>query len=176
MLYVQQSLGPNEQLVHVGRYHWMHTCAAFLSIFWGLLGSVLVIAGAVFAYKQLGKFPPDLNWLDAIRYLHPAIRLASFIVFLFGLFSFAHMMIVQATTEIAITNNRIIFKRGLIARQVGEMSIDRIEGVMILQSIPGRILNYGRLSIRGMGIGEVILPPIADPIKFRQAIEKARVI
>ena len=84
------------------------------------------------------------------------------------------MMVVKVTTEIAITNSRLIYKRGLIARQVGEMSVDRIEGVNILQSIFGRIFNYGRIAIRGMGIGEVILPPIEDAIALRQAIEKER--
>jgi len=54
------------------------------------------------------------------------------------------------------------------------MSIDRIEGVNVLQTVLGRIFNYGRLAVRGMGIGEVILPPIENPIAFRQAIEKAR--
>ena len=78
--------------------------------------------------------------------------------------------------EIAITNNRLVYKRGLIARQVGEISIDRIEGVNVLQTVFGRIYNYGRLAIRGMGVGEVVLPPIEDPITFRKAIEKARVI
>ncbi len=82
----------------------------------------------------------------------------------------------KATTEIAITNTRLVYKRGLVARHVGEMSIDRIEGVNVLQTILGRLLNYGRLAVRGMGIGEVILPPIEDPIAFRQAIEKARTI
>ena len=86
------------------------------------------------------------------------------------------MMVIKATTEIAITNTRLVYKRGLVARHVGEMSIDRIEGVNVLQTILGRIFNYGRLAIRGMGIGEVVLPPIEDPITFRQAIEKARAI
>lgn len=176
MLYVQQSLNPDEELVHIGKFHWIYTFNAFLSIFWGICGSVVVVAGSIFMYKQLGKFPPNLNWLDAVRYLHPGIRIFAFIVFVFGLFSFAQMMVIKATTEIAITNNRLVYKRGLIARQVGEMSIDRIEGVNILQSIFGRIFNYGRLAIRGMGIGEVILPPIEDPIAFRQAIEKARLL
>ena len=56
------------------------------------------------------------------------------------------------------------------------MSIDRIEGVNVLQTILGRLFGYGRLAIRGMGIGEVVLPPIEDPIAFRQSIEKARAI
>ncbi|MGQ0527119.1 MAG: PH domain-containing protein [Alphaproteobacteria bacterium] len=176
MLYVQQSLGPNEELVHVGQFHWMYTFNAFLSILWGIAGSLLVIIAAVFAYKQLGKFPANLDWVQAMQYLHPGIRIVSFVIFVFGLLGFAHKMVIRATTEIAITNSRIVFKKGLIARQVGELSIDRIEGVTILQSVCGRMFNYGRLAIRGMGIGEVVLPPISDPIMFRQAIEKARAI
>ena len=36
MLYVQQSLGPNEELVHIGRFHWMYTVGAFFGIAAGL--------------------------------------------------------------------------------------------------------------------------------------------
>ncbi|MFP4314118.1 MAG: PH domain-containing protein [Alphaproteobacteria bacterium] len=174
MLYVQQSLGPDEELVHVGRFHWMYTVNAFMAIVWGVITSIFVIVGAIMIYNQMGWFPPGLSLLEQIRGIHPMVRIFSFITFLLGILSFAQMMVVKATTEIAITNTRLIYKRGLIARQVGEISIDRIEGVNVLQSILGRLLDYGRLAIRGMGIGEVILPPIEQPIKFRQAIEKAR--
>ncbi len=176
MLYVEQSLGPDEELVHIGKFHWFYTVQAFLAILWGVFASLVVIGGAVFAYVQLGKFPPDIGFFSAVRYLHPGIRIFSFIVFVLGLMSFAQMMVVKATTEIAITNNRLVYKRGLVARNVGEISIDRIEGVNVLQSILGRIFNYGRLAIRGMGIGEVVLPPIEDPIVFRKAIERAKSI
>ncbi len=176
MLYVQQSLGPDEELVHVGRFHYMYTVQAFMTIFWGVVGSIAVIVASVFVYKKMGQFPDELGWLEAVRYLHPGLRIFSFLVFVLGLMSFAQMMVIKATTEIAITNTRIVYKRGMIARQVGEISIDRIEGVNVLQSILGRMLNYGRMAVRGMGIGEVILPPIEDPIAFRQAIERARSI
>lgn len=176
MLYVQQSLGPDEELVHIGDFHWMYTVQAFLSIVWGVFLTLVVLFGGVYAYKYLGKFPPHVPWLDAIRYLHPGIRIGAFFTFLFGLMGFARMMVIKSTTEIAITNQRLVYKRGLIARQVGEISIDRIEGVNVLQSIWGRLFNYGRLAIRGMGVGEVVLPPIQDPITFRRAIEKAKAI
>lgn len=176
MLYVQQSLGPNEELVHIGKFHWVYTLSAFLSILWGILGSILVIIGGMYIQKTFGKFPEDASWIEQIRILHPGFRIVSFMVFLFGLLSFARKMINQATTEIAVTNVRIIYKRGLIARYIGEINIDRIEGVNILQTIFGRIMNYGRLAVRGMGIGEVILPVIADPVAFRQAIERARTL
>ena len=38
----------------------------------------------------------------------------------------------------------------------------------------GRLFGYGRVMVRGMGVGEVVLPPIEQPIRFRKAIEKAR--
>ncbi len=174
MLYVQQSLGTDEELIHVGEFHWMYTVQAFMAILWGVLSSIIVIVGAVYAYTQLGKFPPGLNPLEAVRYLHPGVRIAAFVVFILGIFSFAQMMVIKATTEIAITNTRLVFKRGLVARQVGEISIDRIEGVNVLQSVLGRIFDYGRIAVRGMGVGEVVLPSIADPIAFRRAIERGR--
>ncbi len=176
MLYVEQSLGPGEELVHVGSFHWMYTLQAFMSIIWGMVISLMVMFGAVYAYKKLGWFPPDLPAFESLQYLHPGIRIGAFLAFILGLLGFAQMMVVKATTEIAITSNRLVYKRGLVARHVGEMSIDRIEGVNVLQTILGRLFNYGRLAIRGMGIGEVVLPPIEDPITFRQAIEKARAI
>ena len=176
MLYVQQSLGPDEELVHMGKFHWMYTVQAFMAIFWGVVGSIVVVWASIYMYQYFGKFPPQLGWLEAVRYLHPGLRIFAFVVFVFGLFRFAHMMVVKATTEIAVTNTRLVYKRGLVARHVGEMSIDRIEGVNVMQGILGRIFGYGRIMIRGMGVGEVVLPPIEDPISFRKAIDEARSI
>lgn len=176
MLYVEQSLGPDEEIVHIGQFHWMYTVNAFMAIFWGVVGSIAVIIVSVMIYKQMGWFLPNAGWVDEVRGLHPGLRICSFVVFILGLMSFAQLMVIRATTEIAITNKRLVYKRGLIARQVGEISIDRIEGVNVLQTVLGRIFNYGRLAIRGMGVGEVVLPPIADPIAFRKAIEHARSI
>ena len=120
------------------------------------------------------KVPHDAGNLDYIRALHPGIKLVSFLMFLMGLLKFAQMMVNKATTEIAITTSRLVYKRGLVARSVGEISIDRIEGVNVRQGIMGRIFDFGRLVIRGMGVGEMVLPPIERPIVFRKAIEKAR--
>ncbi len=174
MLYIQQSLGPNEQLIHIGKFHWMYTLQAFAAILWGMLLSVAILAGSVIAYVKMGYFPQNVNIVDAVPHLHSGIRIVAFFAFILGVWTFANMMIVKATTEIAVTNNRLVYKRGLVARHVGEVSINRIEGVNVLQSILGRIFDYGRLAIRGTGVGEIVLPPIDNPILFRRAIEKAR--
>ena len=185
MLYVQQSLGANEELVHVGQFHSIYTVHSFSMIIWGIIGSVFVVCTALYGHEMLAQafgsdlfpsFSRDMGVLERIRHVHPGIRIFAFIVFIYGLLRFAQMMVVKATTEIAVTNHRLIYKRGLVARHVGEISIDRIEGVNVLQSFWGRIFDYGRLVVHGMGVGEVVLPPIADPITFRRAIEKAKTI
>lgn len=182
MLYVQQSLSPDEELIHIGHFHWMYSVSAIMAIFWGVVGAIALVIGAVYFMEHFWPLVtqrPALfisnDMIGKIRELHPAIRLAAFFIFVMGVFRFAHMMVIKATTEIAVTTSRIIYKRGLVARYVGEMSIDRIEGVNVLQTVMGRIFNYGRIMVRGMGVGEVILPPLEDPIKFRKAIEKARI-
>ncbi len=180
MLYVQQSLGPNEQLFYIGQFHWIYDVKSILSIVFGLILAALIVIGTIWLQSNVSLpfLPPSApvgsSMLDKVRAVPPAMKMLSFLMFMFGLLRYAHLMVTKVTTEIAITNNRLIYKRGLVARYVGEMSIDRIESVNVLQSFWGRILDYGQLAIRGMGVGEVILPPIAQPINFRKAIERAK--
>ncbi|PZQ45411.1 MAG: hypothetical protein DI551_07430 [Micavibrio aeruginosavorus] len=179
MDYVRQSLTEDEELVHVAHFHWMYTFGAVMNIIFGVLLAVFIIVGSILVQPHLPGFfkfdiPPDANWIETVRGVHPGIKIIAFLVFAMGMLRYAHMMIIKSTTEIAITNKRLIYKRGLVARFVGEMNIDRIEGVNVLQGVWGRIFGYGRVMVRGMGVGEVVLPSIEEPIRFRKAIEKAR--
>ena len=175
MEYIRQSLSEDETLIHIARFHWMYTVSAVFNI---IFGTVLAVGIVVFAIKfqplMFGKMPEGLALMDQLRSLHPTLKILSFFVFILSVLKFAQMMIVKATTEIGITDTRLVYKRGLVARAVGEINIDRIEGVNVLQGIFGRLFGYGRVMVRGMGVGEVVLPPIAQPIRFKKAIEKAR--
>ncbi len=178
MDYIRQSLAEDEVLVHVAQFHWFYTVSAILNIIFGVVFAGVIIAVAIKIEPMIFS---DANYqglglLERVRELHPGVKILAFFVFVLGMFRYAQMMIVKATTEIAITNRRLVYKRGLVARYVGEINIDRIEGVNVLQGILGRIFNYGRIMVRGMGIGEIVLPSIAEPLKFRRAIEKARSI
>jgi len=174
MLYVQQSLANDEELIHVGEFHWMYTVQAALSIVWSIIFVCLIAYGTFYYKSNYGFGFYSTNVWGMIQEFHPGVKLAMFIVFIMGLLKFCQMMIIKVTTEVVVTTNRLIYKRGLVARHVGEISIDRIEGVNVLQTIWGRVFNYGRLAVRGMGVGEVVLPPLDNPILFRKAIDKAR--
>jgi len=87
-----------------------------------------------------------------------------------GLLLLAGAAIRRASTEIVVTDKRVIYKRGILRRVTVEMNISKIETVDVIQSIPGRMLNYGTLIIRGTGAGIEPLRSVADPLRVRNAV------
>ena len=74
------------------------------------------------------------------------------------------------TTETDVTNMRVVHKTGFIKRRTFEMALDKVESVDVDQSIMGRILNYGNVTIKGVGEGKETISTIASPLAFRNAI------
>jgi uncharacterized membrane protein YdbT with pleckstrin-like domain len=74
------------------------------------------------------------------------------------------------TTETDVTNLRVVHKSGFIQRRTFEMSLDKVESVDVNQSILGRILNYGNVTILGVGEGKETISMIASPLAFRSYI------
>lgn len=174
--YVRESLGDDEEVIMVAQFHWMYSFGAILNILFGIAGAIILIIVAI-------KFQPTLlnqpmpygqGWVAQVQAVHPVGKLAAFFLLIMGVFKFAQMMVTKAATEIAVTNKRLIYKRGLVARAAGEINIDRVEGTSVHQGFLGRILNYGVVIVRGMGVGAIQLPAIANPVLFRKAIERAR--
>lgn len=193
MEYVEESLTGSEKVVMAGRFHWIYMVGA---VFWIVLGVGLcvgiIIGGVVWDVRSgmestYPNLPQAMFWqgwdavvaksggyMTIVRDLNIAVRGAAFAMLILGIALFAHMLMVRATTEIAVTSHRLVLKEGIVSRNVDEMSVDRIESVHVIQSILGRIFNFGTVMVRGMGVGEIVLPPLADPISFRNALEKAR--
>lgn len=193
MLYVEQSLNPNEEIIRIGEFHWFYTVNAAISVLFGLVGLIGVLYGGYYwtisqeVSQNFQGLPEALmaqawdetvvrrgGFFSVIGNLHFGIKMAAFVSLALGLLSFASMMVAKATTEICITTERLILKRGVVARYVSEISVDRIEGVNVIQGVIGRIADFGLVVVRGMGVGEIMLPPIQDPVGFRRAIDRAR--
>lgn len=83
------------------------------------------------------------------------------------------MLIASYTTEIVVTSRRFVKKTGLIVRRAEELSLDRIEEVNLRQSVLGRLLNYGDLTVRGTGEGVIDLVMVDDPIRLRRELQSA---
>lgn len=76
------------------------------------------------------------------------------------------------TTELALTNKRVIAKVGFIRRQTVELRLEKIESIMVNQGIAGRMLNYGSVSVTGTGGTKTPIPYITDPAKFRMIVNE----
>lgn len=83
--------------------------------------------------------------------------------------------IILWTREIAVTNRRLIYKRGWIARRTEEMNLRRVEEVNLRQSVLGRILGWGRLRVHGTGASVIDIPRIARPGRFKRELLEAQV-
>jgi len=78
------------------------------------------------------------------------------------------------STELAVTNKRVIAKFGFIRRSTIELQIGKIESVQVDQGILGRIFNFGTLIIAGGGTAQAPIPGISDPLAFRRAFVQAQ--
>ena len=150
MSYVQEVLQPGEEIRYQASIHWITS----------LHGIAWVVAGLI------------------VWFATPIAGFVATVIGL-GLMTVGAFFLVRAwfnrwITEIAVTNRRVIYKRGFISRMTAEMHMDKIESVRIDQSILGRILDYGTVEILGTGTGAESLgeinEPIAAPLKLRNHI------
>jgi uncharacterized membrane protein YdbT with pleckstrin-like domain len=74
------------------------------------------------------------------------------------------------TTEIGVTDRRVVLKRGFIRRHTVEMNMQKVESVDVDQTQIGRLLNYGSVTIRGVGSAFERLDMVDAPLKLRSTI------
>jgi uncharacterized membrane protein YdbT with pleckstrin-like domain len=148
MSYLQRVLQPGEQVRHISSIHWI--------MYWP---GVAVALLAVVAY-----------WFSETRFLTGIWRYTAYLLALVAIVLLIQQWLQWWVTEIAVTNRRVIYKKGLVRRQTNEMNMDKVESVKINQSILGRVLDYGDVTILGTGEGFETLHTIASPIELRNSI------
>ena len=85
-----------------------------------------------------------------------------------GLLFWLSAFIRYKTTELAVTNKRVIAKFGLLRRDTIELSHSGVESLQVSQTIIDRILNAGTIIIQGTGGSKTPIPTISNPLKFRR--------
>lgn len=89
-----------------------------------------------------------------------------------GILILIQPFIVKETTELVITNRRIIAKFGLISRYTIEINLPKVESISVSQTMMGRILNYGDLEIVGTGGTREPIPYVRYPLVFRRKFDE----
>lgn len=91
------------------------------------------------------------------------------ITFLVGILFLLAAAIRYYTTELAITNKRIIAKFGFISRSTIELNLNKAESIQVNQGILGRIFDFGSIIVSGAGAPQAPVPGISQPLEFRRA-------
>ena len=157
MSYVQKVLQPDEQIVYSAPIHWV---VYLRSIFFFVFGI------AVLAWFMIQ--PPLTE--DQSPLWNTAILGVGCLLIVLAVFSFLHALIERRSTELVITSRRVIAKTGLVRRHTWEINATKVEGVEVAQSILGRILDFGTVTVKGTGGGTAPIRNIDDPVAFRSHV------
>ena len=80
-------------------------------------------------------------------------------------------LIDRMTSEFVVTNRRVIIKIGLITRHILEMNLAKIESVNVDQTLLGRMLGYGSITVVGSGGTKEVFQNIENPLEFRRQFQ-----
>jgi uncharacterized membrane protein YdbT with pleckstrin-like domain len=149
--YIDQILQPGERVLYSTNAHWIFYLPAIGT--W-IAAAVLFILSRSITTEGLVLLCLTASAVVAIAALYWTIK------------AWFH----RWTTETDVTNLRVVHKTGFITRKTFEMSLDKVESVDVEQSILGRILNYGDVTILGVGEGRQTISTIASPLAFRNSI------
>jgi uncharacterized membrane protein YdbT with pleckstrin-like domain len=146
--YIDQVLQPGEKIVFSSTLSWAN-----------YLPSVLLWLVALLSFVAGSVLQPSSPWLWS-----------AIVVAVLAAVSTLRTWFRRWTTEIDVTDRRVVYKRGFIRRHTVEMNMDKIESVDVDQSLLGRMLDYGDIIIRGTGAGIEPLRGIDSPLAFRNAV------
>jgi len=149
--YIDEILQPGEKVLYSTNAHWIFYLPAIAA--W-IVALVLLILSRATITESIILLCLAASAVVAIAALYWSVK------------AWFH----RWTTETDVTNLRVVHKTGFIKRRTFEMALDKVESVDVNQSILGRLLNYGDVTILGVGEGRETISTIASPLQFRNAI------
>jgi uncharacterized membrane protein YdbT with pleckstrin-like domain len=152
MRYIDKILQPGETLLYAGKLHWIIYIPAMLMM--------VLSAASLTGVAAATTSPTAYSWM----FVAGILALAAGVTLVSAWFK-------RWTTEIDVTDRRIVYKRGFIKRHTVEMNMDKVASVDVDQSVFGRLLNFGDITIHGTGENIIErLHNIGAPLDFRNRV------
>ena len=171
MSYVSKAISDEERLISLVRPHWMYLLTGFL---WLLI--FLILGLTIDIYFDHFLAPYAINFLMSWKIIHfsGAITPISAIFTLVGIVAFWPFFMTYVSTEIGLTNERIILKTGLIFVEIDQVDLDDIRAEHVHHGFLGWLLKYGKITLDCRFIQDVNIPAIGNPYRFVTASHNAR--
>ena len=158
MGYIEKNLVPGETVLYKTRLHWI---VLVWPLFAGLLLAAIGIASFVGGYEVHAKGTAS----SALLIVTALLLLAAGVLVAGG-------FIRRNATEIAVSNQRVLIKTGLLARKSIEVMLAKVESIGVEESAAGRMLGYGTVIVRGTGGTFETFTRISHPNEFRRQVQQ----
>ena len=158
MSFIEDNLNKGEKLDQIEKPSLKPSIISFV---FSILVLIYLVYVEFFGGPEIDRSNPDTynpNYLGSL-------------VILLGVFYSLKFYADRFINEYGITNLRVVAKSGLVSRNIEEMSLKSIESINVKQSILGRILNYGSISITGRGNALIVFKDVDSPVEIRKKIQ-----
>lgn len=98
---------------------------------------------------------------------HPIVLL---LASLYSIYLIIRVTLVILSTEFALTNRRIIAKKGFFFQHSIEILLNKVESISVSQPLIGRILGFGTVTIIGSGGTQEVFKSIDNPMELRKQV------
>jgi uncharacterized membrane protein YdbT with pleckstrin-like domain len=142
MSYINNHLMKNEQVIIKESLHWV---VFWWPILFATIAAVLLVRG----------------------YLHPALALLAI-----SALAALQPWMVYATTEFAVTDQRVVVKKGLVGVDLKEVLLAKVESVQVDQGFWGSILGFGSITLTGTGGTHDPIKLVPNPMVFEKRIQE----
>lgn len=153
MGYAERLMSTGERIVHREKQHW------FVFI-WGARYTILAIViaglGAVIQTNVSSPWREILGWAAAI-------------LFIGGLLLLGWTILRYMNQEYVLTNRRVIEVEGVLNKRVTNSSLEKVNDIVLTQSIFGRMFGFGDLEIltaSETGISRFRM--LIQPVRFKR--------
>lgn len=170
MAYVHKVISPQEKILVIARPHWIYLAEGLLF----LIG--MVIAGFVADYYlyQLMAGNRIMTFDQGLFQYIPSPFIIPGLFGIIGLGIFWPLLLVYASAEVGLTDQRIIYKKGLFFIEIDQVDLEDIRAEQVHHGWLGWMLKYGKVHLDCRFVGDVWLPAIAKPYRLLKTIHIAR--
>ncbi len=159
MRYIEASLVPGEAIVYQTRLHW-------IVMLRHILLAALLLAGSGALLSYLLKHPGLSNTNEHLTEGGAAALLVC------GIVAIVAGAVRRNATEMAVTTRRVVVKQGLVSRKTIEMLLNKIETIEVSETMVGRMLGYGSITMIGTGGTSEPFHKIAHSLQFRSEVQQ----
>jgi uncharacterized membrane protein YdbT with pleckstrin-like domain len=159
MSYVNKHLIEGEKIIYETRLHWIVLIKPLL-------------LGLLFALTGLAMFVLSARTTDDKTVRSESLMITGAAMLVLALFFVGRGVMERNATEMTVTNKRVFVKVGLAARRTIELLLSRVESIGVEESVTGRMLGYGTVTVHGTGGTPEIFNMVAHPLEFRTRVQQ----